>query len=134
MLARVVQAVRSAFAAALPQPVPLALVCRTCGEAFVFPSHEQQRFGERGWCQPKHCRRCREWRRQPRETRGPAPNAEAPEDVVCKRCGVPFTLDADTRAWFLSRRLALPRTCRPCRKQRRDEGNARARAIYVPDV
>jgi CxxC-x17-CxxC domain-containing protein len=69
------------------------LVCRDCGEEFVFTARDQEFFAEKGFMnKPVRCKTCRmnrrnernESRRQPREM----------FDAVCAECGataqVPF--------------------------------------------
>jgi CspA family cold shock protein len=77
VLFRVAQVVRGWFVApSLPpasQPTGMEIVCGTCGTTFAFLPHQQARHAARAWQPPKHCLRCREWRRQPALSRGPAP-------------------------------------------------------------
>jgi len=68
------------------------LVCRDCGEEFVFTAGEQEFYAEKGFeNEPKRCRVCRQ-NRQGRNT-----GARAPREMyttVCAGCGgeakVPF--------------------------------------------
>lgn len=38
------------------------LMCKHCGRPFLFSSSTQKHFAERGWNQPKRCKRCRDSR------------------------------------------------------------------------
>jgi CxxC-x17-CxxC domain-containing protein len=64
------------------------LVCRDCGEEFVFTARDQEFFAEKGFTnKPVRCKNCRmarkgeraENRRQPREM----------FEAVCAQCGKP---------------------------------------------
>lgn len=39
------------------------LVCKDCGEEFVFTAGEQSFYIEKGFAEPKRCRECREARK-----------------------------------------------------------------------
>lgn len=67
------------------------LVCKDCGEEFVFTAGEQEFYAERGFTnEPKRCKNCRNARK--------TANGEKPAreffTAVCARCGgearVPF--------------------------------------------
>jgi CxxC-x17-CxxC domain-containing protein len=69
------------------------LVCRDCGNQFVFTAGEQEFFQQRGLLnEPSRCPNCRQERRRTRSTYsgGPRPMHQ----VVCASCGkqtqVPF--------------------------------------------
>lgn len=78
------------------------LVCRDCGNEFVFTAGEQAFYAERGFNDPARCPSCRAVRRQARESLGSAaPGASMPRrterrlfPAVCAECGqdtlVPF--------------------------------------------
>ncbi|MFZ5591665.1 MAG: zinc-ribbon domain containing protein [Bacillota bacterium] len=67
------------------------LVCRDCGEEFVFTAGEQEFFAEKGLTnEPSRCRQCRRLRKSQREAQTERQMYEA----VCAECGavteVPF--------------------------------------------
>lgn len=67
------------------------IICRDCGEEFIFTAGEQEFFAERGLgTEPARCAKCRS-----RRKRGIAkPRKRVMYEVVCSRCGevetVPF--------------------------------------------
>jgi len=72
------------------------LVCRDCGQEFVFSAGEQAFYIERGFVEPARCPSCRASRRQSRPTaEGGATRGERQLfPAVCAECGqetmVPF--------------------------------------------
>lgn len=72
------------------------LVCRDCGQEFVFSAGEQAFYMERGFVEPARCPNCRASRRQSRPpAEGGAPRGERQLfPAVCAECGqetmVPF--------------------------------------------
>ena len=58
------------------------LVCKTCGQPFVFSASEQEFYAEKGFhSQPKHCPQCRRARKS-------SPKAGKPRYTgVCAACG-----------------------------------------------
>ena len=60
------------------------LVCRDCGNEFVFTAGEQEFYAEKGFQnEPTRCRECRQARKASR-------NAAAPREkhtIVCANCG-----------------------------------------------
>ena len=86
------------------------LVCRDCGQEFVFSASEQAFFAEKGFMnKPSRCPKCRAARRAQNGNGSSAPRQMY--DVVCANCGkatqVPFQPRGDrpVRASTLS---ALP--------------------------
>lgn len=74
--------------------------CVTCGREFIFTAREQEFFVSKGFKEPRHCRECRQHRKQDRERifaeasgRTYEPGKEMFK-VVCARCqretSVPF--------------------------------------------
>ncbi len=66
------------------------IVCKDCGEAFLFTAGEQGFYLEKGLLnEPQRCPNCRERRRQDREA-----GTRETATVVCAQCGqettVPF--------------------------------------------
>lgn len=58
------------------------LVCRDCGEEFVFTSGEQEFFAEKGFTnEPVRCRDCRSAKKSARREKVSHP-------AVCANCGV----------------------------------------------
>lgn len=69
------------------------LVCRDCGQEFVFSASEQAFFAEKGFMnKPSRCPKCRAARRAQNGNGSSAPRRMY--DVVCANCGkatqVPF--------------------------------------------
>ena len=71
------------------------LVCRDCGNEFVFTAGEQEFYAEKGFQnEPTRCRECRQARKATRN------NGNAPRemhDAICANCG------AETKVPFLPR-------------------------------
>lgn len=87
------------------------LVCRDCGNEFVFSASEQAFFAEKGFTnKPTRCRDCRRARKNATE----GGNTRQMFDAVCEECGascqVPFqpngTKPVYCNACFQSRRPA----------------------------
>ena len=38
------------------------IVCKDCGTKFLFTASSQKHFEEKGWCEPKRCKCCRDYR------------------------------------------------------------------------
>ncbi|MBQ4638914.1 MAG: zinc-ribbon domain containing protein [Clostridia bacterium] len=71
------------------------LVCRDCGNEFVFTAGEQEFYAEKGFQnEPTRCRECRQARKATRNN-GTAPREM--HDAVCANCG------AETKVPFLPR-------------------------------
>ena len=86
------------------------LVCKECGNEFVFTAGEQEFYAERGFQnEPQRCKACRDARKN--NTRGPREFFTA----TCARCGgeakVPFQPKTDR-----------PVFCSECFAQMRNEG------------
>ncbi|MBE6931750.1 MAG: zinc-binding protein [Ruminococcaceae bacterium] len=69
------------------------LVCKDCGQEFVFSASEQEFYAEKGFeNEPQRCRSCRMARKQARGTA--TGGARQLFDAVCAECGkackVPF--------------------------------------------
>ncbi len=67
------------------------LVCKECGEEFVFTAREQEFYEEKGFAnEPQRCKPCRDKRKQARRDQNPREMHVA----VCNACGgearVPF--------------------------------------------
>lgn len=39
------------------------IICKDCGQEFVFTVHQKEAFDSRGWDAPKRCPLCRKWKR-----------------------------------------------------------------------
>ncbi|MGI5877598.1 MAG: zinc-ribbon domain containing protein [Christensenellales bacterium] len=73
------------------------LVCRDCGEEFVFTVQEQQFYAEKGFeNKPSRCRSCRMARKVERNDRGEGSGAgrygrsdRVMYEAVCAECGAP---------------------------------------------
>ncbi|HHT05360.1 MAG TPA: zinc-binding protein [Hydrogenispora sp.] len=91
------------------------LVCRDCGNEFIFSASEQEFFAEKGFTnEPGRCAQCRAERKQ--RNNGSRFSSRAPRemhDAVCADCGsttqVPFQPSGDR-----------PVYCRDCYAQRRN--------------
>ncbi len=80
------------------------LVCKDCGQEFVFTSGEQQFYAEKGFeNEPQRCRSCRNARKNTRTER---PQRET-FAAVCAECG------AETQVPFMPRE-DRPVYCREC--------------------
>ena len=75
--------------------------CATCGREFIFTVKEQAFFAAKGFKEPRHCRECRQQRKQAQVqaldqavSNPPAPRAKEMFKVVCGKCNretlVPF--------------------------------------------
>ena len=105
------------------------IVCRDCGQEFVFTAGEQAFFQERGYSDPQRCPSCRAARKAERAAGGYGDSRGRPSGgrdfssrprqfypAVCAACGrqteVPFEPSADKpvycRECFQERRAARP--------------------------
>ena len=75
--------------------------CATCGREFIFTVKEQSFFASKGFMEPRHCRECRQQRKQAQAqaldqavSSQSAPRVKAMFKVVCGNCNretlVPF--------------------------------------------
>lgn len=63
------------------------LVCKDCGQEFVFTASEQEFFAEKGFTnEPQRCKPCRDARKNSRERSG---GSREMFDAVCASCGKP---------------------------------------------
>jgi CxxC-x17-CxxC domain-containing protein len=85
------------------------LVCRDCGQEFIFTVGEQEFFAEKGFQnEPTRCKECRDSRRaQASESRG----RREMYDAICAECG------KETKVPFKPR-LEKPVYCSECFAQR----------------
>ncbi len=70
------------------------LVCKDCGQEFIFTAGEQEFHAEKGFTnEPQRCKTCRDERKGSRNTRGNSGTRQM-FDAVCAECGaacrVPF--------------------------------------------
>ena len=67
------------------------LVCRDCGQEFVFTAGEQEFYAEKGFQnEPVRCKNCRNAKKAQRNTNGGSSNGERVlYDAVCAECGKP---------------------------------------------
>ncbi|MEG2287204.1 MAG: zinc-ribbon domain containing protein [Ruthenibacterium sp.] len=68
------------------------IVCKDCGQEFIFTANEQEFFAEKGFTnEPQRCKSCRDARKQ--NSRGNGGDRQM-FDAVCASCGksckVPF--------------------------------------------
>ena len=85
------------------------LVCKECGQEFIFTAGEQEFYAEKGFVnEPQRCKACRDARK----------NAAKPEremfDAVCAECGKPFKVPFQPRE-------DRPVYCSECFAKRRGE-------------
>ena len=77
------------------------LICRDCGNEFIFTSGEQTFYAERGFVPPSRCASCRATRRAERQAMGNSDPRPSPPGAtrplfpaICAECGretmVPF--------------------------------------------
>jgi CxxC-x17-CxxC domain-containing protein len=65
------------------------LVCKDCGNEFVFTAGEQEFYAEKGFeNEPVRCKTCRMERKRRNGNGGPAREREM-FDAVCAECGAP---------------------------------------------
>ena len=83
------------------------LVCRDCGNEFVFTASEQQFYAERGFeHEPSRCKPCRDKRKA---ANGGFNRSDRPKyDVICDRCGQPCQVPFQPNG-------TKPVYCIPCR-------------------
>ena len=85
------------------------LICRDCGQEFVFTAGEQEFYAQRGFMnEPSRCRGCRDSRRS---QNGEGRAARELFDAVCAECG------KETKVPFRPR-LDKPVYCSECFAQR----------------
>ena len=85
------------------------LICRDCGQEFVFTAGEQEFYAQRGFQnEPSRCRECRDARRS---QHGEGRMAREMFDTVCAECG------KETKVPFKPR-LDKPVYCSECFAQR----------------
>ncbi len=64
------------------------LVCKDCGQEFVFTASEQEFFAEKGFTnEPQRCKSCRDARKNSRDRSGGG--SREMFDAVCASCGKP---------------------------------------------
>ena len=85
------------------------LVCKECGQEFIFTAGEQEFYAEKGFVnEPQRCKACRDARK----------NAAKPEremfDAVCAECGKPCKVPFQPRE-------DRPVHCSECFAKRRGE-------------
>ena len=101
------------------------LVCRDCGNEFIFTAGEQQFYAERGFVQPSRCQSCRANRRTERvgaggdfgSMRSPSMGPREPRPMfpaVCADCGRETMVPFEPRA-------GRPVYCRDCYQNHRAE-------------
>ena len=87
-----------------------ALVCKECGEEFIFTAGEQEFYAEKGFQnEPLRCKQCRDARKN--NGRRPAGRKEM-YDAVCAECG------ADTQVPFVPKN-DRPIYCSSCFQNKR---------------
>ena len=93
------------------------LVCRECGNEFVFTASEQQFYADKGFQnEPGRCPACRAARRA---ANGGFNRSDRPMyDVVCARCGQPTQVPFQPNG-------SKPVYCRACLDIIRSEGGSR---------
>ena len=70
------------------------LICKDCGQEFVFTAGEQEFYAEKGFeNEPQRCRNCRNARKQARNAGGPRQMF----DAVCAECGKPCQVPFEPR-------------------------------------
>jgi len=85
------------------------LICRDCGQEFIFTAGEQEFYAQRGFQnEPSRCKECRDSRRA---TLGENRAAREMFDAVCAECG------KETKVPFRPR-LDKPVYCSECFAQR----------------
>ncbi len=72
------------------------LICKDCGQQFIWKSGEQEFFDVKGFPPPTRCSECRKKRKEGRDQSGPqVSQSTTKHEIVCSKCGkigqVPFT-------------------------------------------
>ncbi len=91
------------------------IICRDCGEPFVFTAGEQQFYQEKGLeHEPQRCRACRTTRRSrdPEGGRGMRTTNRVMTPVICASCGQQTTVPFEPK-------LDRPVYCSACFEQQR---------------
>lgn len=71
------------------------IVCKDCGEEFVFTAGEQEFFAEKGFTnEPQRCKTCRSARKN--ATRGNS-GTRTMYDAICSECGQPCKVPFEPR-------------------------------------
>ena len=66
------------------------LVCRDCGQEFVFTAGEQEFYAEKGFQnEPTRCKACRIARKNARSANGEGGQPREMFETVCAQCGAP---------------------------------------------
>jgi CxxC-x17-CxxC domain-containing protein len=69
------------------------LICKDCGNEFVFSAREQQFFAEKGFAnQPLRCRECRQARRSQSDKPIARAQTRPLYEAVCAACGTETTV------------------------------------------
>ena len=91
------------------------LVCRECGNEFVFTASEQQFYADKGFQNaPARCPDCRRARRNQNNNGSFAPRAERQMfDVICDMCGQPTQVPFQPRG-------DKPVYCRNCYQKNKE--------------
>ncbi len=92
--------------------VDKTLVCRDCGQEFIFTTGEQEFYSSRGLQnEPSRCSECRASRR--REQRGSSGQPRQMHSVICADCGIETTVPFEPRE-------ERPVYCRECYAKQRE--------------
>ena len=91
------------------------LVCRECGQEFVFTASEQQFYADKGFQnEPSRCKACRDKRKA---ANGGFNRSDRPMyDVICAECGQPTQVPFQPRG-------DRPVYCRACFEKQRMEND-----------
>ncbi len=91
------------------------LVCRECGQEFVFTASEQQFYADKGFQnEPGRCKACRDKRKA---ANGGFNRSDRPMyDVICAECGQPTQVPFQPRG-------DRPVYCRACFEKQRMEND-----------
>jgi DNA repair exonuclease SbcCD ATPase subunit len=72
----------------------IKLICRQCGQEFIFTQSEQEFYEQQGFVQPRRCPQCRAARQnQTMAAAQPQPQPEA-KPANCRQCGAELDSDA----------------------------------------
>jgi CxxC-x17-CxxC domain-containing protein len=100
------------------------LSCQDCGADFVFTTRDQEFFQEKGFAEPKRCRKCAKSRRR---------SLRQDTEVKCHACGEPTTVPFKPTMDEETGEPVKPVFCRPCFDARQgNEGGAPAAADSEP--
>ncbi len=90
------------------------IICRNCGEEFVFSAGEQEYFASKGLHDPLNCKECRAARKRAKN-----PGERVFYDAICAECGEPARIPFEPKE-------GRPVYCSTCQAKRLEAAKAEA--------